>query len=479
MKKSEKDGKKLHLSISFFKNKTITIKNWYFRLSVTKKIVFPAILVTLIVGTYFFSARASSNKVTYETTTATKGTLIVSTSASGTITSGNYTNITTKVSGTVKKVYVTNGDKVVKGQKIAEVTPDEYATQRQADAWLTYIKAKEAVDTAKNSQLSADIQMWKDRQALLDAEEAYNNMVAGGWNPKTNAEYTYNEKAIVTKEYELAKSVFSADQIKYTDSQAAIADAQANVSSAYRDYLENSTTIVSPASGIVSDLGLFEGLSVSANSSTSTTTGSTIVSSQTVGKINNTEGQLIATIPVSETDVLSIKANQKAIITLDAYSDMTFTGRVLSVNTSGSVASGVTSYPVTILLDPVEVAIYPNMAVNVEIITDTVTDAVLVPTTAVSTANGTSTVQIMKDGKLTTANVEVGTSNDTFFVIKSGVSEGDTVITSVITADNNSKDDAASLFGGTSSNTNSTKSSTNTRSNANFGGMGGGMPPGM
>lgn len=452
-----------------------SVKNGYVSLTLAKKIIFPIIPIVLGIGVYFLVNKLQGDKVTYETETATRGTLIVSTSTSGTITSGNYTNITTKISGTVKKVHITNGDNVIKGQKLAEVTLDEYATKRQADAWVAYLDAVEAVNTAKMSQLTADKDMWISRQMLIDTETEYNNMIAGAWNPDTHAEYTYNERAVLTKEYEIAKLTFSANQTKYNDANADIAKAQAAVTSAYRDYQENSATIVAPVAGTISDLALFEGLAVSANSSTSSTTGSTIISSQTVGKINNPEGQLIATVSMSESDILNIKANQKVVITIDAYSDMTFTGKVLSVNTSGTSTSGVTSYPVTILLDKTDVDIYPNMAIEADIITDSVADAIMIPTTAITTTGGSFTVQIMKDGKPVITTVEIGTANDSHTAITSGVGEGDIVVTSIVTVDTSTKDDSSSLFTGTTTTTNSSKNS----GSFGGGGMGGGLPPGM
>ena len=179
---------------------------------------------------------------------------------------------------------------------------------------------------------------------------------------------------------------------------------------------------------------------------------------------------------MSEIDVINVKADQKVTLTLDAYSDKTFTGKVLAVNTTGSVSSGVTAYPVTILLDLASVDIYPNMAVNVDIITNVVTDAITVPTTAITTTNGVSTVQVMKDKKISVVQVELGSANDSDTEIKSGLNEGDEVVTSTITADDSSSTDTAtSAFSGTSTNSkSSTKSSTSTMS-----GPGGGMPPGM
>lgn len=450
-----------------------SIKGFLSGMSVIKKIILVVICAALGFGIWWLTTGLHNSKVTYETEKATKGVLTVSTSGSGTITSGNYSNVTTKVSGTVKKVYVTNGDTVTKGQKIADVTLDDYALERQSSAWLDYLQALESVKQAKADKQTNDINMWKAREAVLYAQDAYDDMQDDDTNPATHEVYTDGERMIITKTLGLIKSSFTVAESKYLDSDASIAKTQNAVSSALKDYQENSSTIIAPANGTISDLALFEGLAVSANSSTSTTNGATIISSQTVGKINDPDGQLIATVNMSEADVLGIKANQKVVITLDSYSDMSFTGKVLAVNTSGSVSSSVTSYPVTILLDPVSVPIYPNMAINVQIITNTVADAIMVPSTAITTANGKSTVQIMKDGKPIVTTVELGTANDSYTQIKSGVSEGDVVVTSTITADTSTKDDASSLFTGTS-----TSSSKSSNSRNSGGGFQEGMPRG-
>lgn len=453
------------------REKFFSVRDSFLGLSLKKKIIFGIIPIVLGVGIWQLTSHLGGSKVTYETATATKGTLVVSTSASGTITSGNYNNITTKVSGTVKKVYVTNGDTVTKGQKIAEVTLDDYAVERQAAAWLSYLQAKEAVAQAVADKASSDIGMWNARQDVLDAQDAYDDMEDNDTNPATNAVYTDTERMVIVKTLDQTKKAFSVYESKYLDADASITNANAKVAAALRDYQENSATIIAPTSGTISDLALFEGLTVAANSSTSSTSGATIVSSQTVGKVNDPDGQLIASVSMSETDILGIKANQKVTITLDAYSDITFTGKVLAVNTSGSVSSSVTSYPVTILLDPVSVDIYPNMAINADIITETVTDAIMIPSTAITTAGGVSTVQIMKNGKPTVTTIEIGTANDSYTEVKSGVSEGDTVVTSVITVDNSTTDDSSSLFTGNSSSTKSSSSSTRS------GMQSGGMPP--
>ncbi|MCX6726143.1 MAG: efflux RND transporter periplasmic adaptor subunit [Candidatus Shapirobacteria bacterium] len=458
------------------KDKLIGLKNSIFSASWKKKIIFLVILMAIGVGVRLIIISTKKSKVTYETAKAEKGTLTVSISGSGTITSGNNTSLTTKVSGIVKKVYVTNGDTVTKGQKIAEVTLDDYAKERQAAAWVAYLQATEAVKQSIADKTTNDINMWKARQTVLDAQEAYDDMLDNDTNPTTNASYTAGERMIIIKTLDETKKAFSVSESKYLNADADITNSNAKVVAALRDYQENSATIVAPSAGVISDLALAEGLVVNANSTTSSTSGATIVSSQTVGKINNINGQLIASVSLSEIDVLRVKANQKVVITLDAYSDKTFTGKVLAVNTTGSVSSGVTSYPVTILLDSVSIDIYPNMAVNAEIITDIVTDALMVPTTAITTSNGTSTVQIKKDEKITTAQVELGIANDSQTVITSGLNEGDEVVTSTITVDNTtSTSSTTSPFSGIGTNSRSSSGTSNSRTGVQIMGGPGGL----
>lgn len=427
------------------------------------------VLVLLITGvgvvSWRFFGQTRKEEISYETAIAQKGTLINTVSASGMITSGNYTNVTTKASGIVSGVYVASGDTVFKGQKIAEIVLDDYARQRQASSWAAYLEAKEAYLEALNAKDLSDIAMWQAHQDRLDAQEALEDMEEDNINPKTEEEYTEVEKTIITKTVNQVEKAFRVAEAKYLNADADIANAQAKTAAALRDYQENSAAILAPAAGVISDLALVEGNLVSASATTSSTSGATIVSAQTAGKINHPEGQLIATVDLTEIDVINVKAKQKVTLMLDAYPDKTFTGKILAVNTSGNVSSGVTSYPVTILLDPVLVEIYPNMAISGEIITGIKTDILLVPVTAVQTVGDQTTVQILKDGQPETIAVEIGDSNDTQIEIISGLNEGDEIITSVIASGQTDSRSEAGGFGG--------GGTTIIRS-----GQGGGMPAG-
>lgn len=424
--------------------------------------------ISLFVGyKYYFSS--TSTKVTYQTSPVQKGLFISSVSASGTITSGDTTYITTGATGTVSKVFVKNGDSVKKDQKLAEIILDEDGQITQTIAWNNYLTAKEKVSDSYTAKNTADKDMWTARQALLDAEKELNDKNAGAWNNKTRAEYTYNEKALVDKAYEVAQNNFIAIQSKYQNATSDIYTAQAKATTAYRNYQKVSATIYSPAEGVLNNFTLAQGVvlssgtnssSITVSSGTDTTTNSTSVTSQRIGAVKNPNGNYQATINLTEVDVVSVQSGQKVSLSLDAFTDKTLTGTVLAVNTSGSVNSGVTTYTANILVDKITVDIYTNMAVSAQIIIKTIDNALLIPNSAIKTNSGKQVVQVIEAGSPKTKEVTVGDSNDIQTVITSGLTEGESVVTSTTS-------------------TSTTKSTSNTSSSSPFSNVRVGGGPGF
>lgn len=410
-----------------------------------KKVWITIAVVLLVVSGYYGWSKYNSSTTTTTTVTAqaTKGTLISSIAATGSITSGNTTNISTKASGSVTKVYVKNGDTLKKGQKILDIKLDSDGIERRSSAWQNYLKAQEDVVAATKEKQDLSILIWKDKQAILDAQTAVDNKNTNLTNPSTKKEYTDAEKNQVNEAVDQSKLAFDVDAAKFSHADSNIAAAKIVQQAAYLDYQDVSGTILSPADGIINNLTLTAGSMLAASTSQSTTTGSSFASSQIIGFIRSANNQYQAKVSLTEVDAPKVQAGQKVNIAMDAHSDKTFTGKVLAVDVSGTSTSGVSSYPAIILMDPTEVPIYPNMSVSATIITSVETDVVLVPSSAISTSNGVSTVTLSKDNKETITTVETGNSNDTQTVVKSGVSEGDTIVTGSSTSAKNSNTTSA------------------------------------
>jgi HlyD family secretion protein len=426
--------------------------------SLSKIIKIVSILILFfIIGLFGFkSVRPKEESPQYQTAQAEKGTLVISISGSGTISSGNSTKITTKASGTVKSVYVKNGDYVNKGDKIAELELDDYAKERQSSAYVAYLNAVKAVKTAQKSKTDADIAMWEARQAIMDAEQEQIDKNNGKPNPVTKEDYTDSQRTVVDKTVDQAHQAFNIAELQYKNADAEIINAQIKITAAWQDYQEASAIITAPSDGVINSLTLapqvvIESTTVTNSNSSSSSSSNATVTSQKIGIINNPSTQFQATVNLTESDITKVATGQKTTLTLDAFPDKTFTGKVLAVDSAGTVNSGVTTYPVTVIFDPIEEAIYPNMAVEAQIITQIIDDVILVPSEALQTLNEQSVIGILKDGQVNQIQVETKGTNDTHTAISSGINEGDIVVTNTINRSStttNQGQSSGSVFGG-------------------------------
>jgi membrane fusion protein, macrolide-specific efflux system len=404
---------------------------WFATGSLLKKGIIIVIVLALLGFTGYRVYGQQNNKPQHITSQAEKGSLITSVTASGTISSANSASITSSATGVVSKVYVSNGDMVEAGQEIAEITLDTASQQKQAAAWASYL-------TAQNALNSANAKMNGLQSALFTANQKFVNG-AGTVDPIED-----------DPNYVIQRADWLQAEADYNNQKGVIAQAQAALTSAALEHSQTSGTITAPMAGKVTNLTLTEGLSLAGSSDSSTGDSSDGGSdAESYGAITLEGGQPQATVNLSEIDVTKVKVGQKVTLTMDAFPDKSFTGKVSAIDTNGSVSSGVTTYPTTIVFDSAPDTVYPNMAVSASIITDIKHDVVLVPSAAVQTSNGQSMVRVMKDGKVTMVPVEIGGANDTQTEIVSGIDEGDTVVTSTITPNAGGQSGSASPFGST------------------------------
>lgn len=422
------------------------IKNKFLSLPLVIKIIVPILIIGLI---WFVTSKVIStnnSKPTYKTTQVSKGNIISTISASGSITSGNNTSIYTSASGEVTAVYVKNGDTVKQGQKIAQIKLDQDGQKKQTTAWASYLNAKNSVTSAQQNKITLENQLLSAQRTLAAAQDAVDKI-----NDYTKSDL---EKDNINTNLTIAKNALTVAQQKYNSADSSTAVANAQLSSAWYAYQQASNIIYAPASGILTNFALTKGMSVANLSSDSSTSNSD--ATQSVGIITNPNNQITASVSLTEIDVVKVKAGQKVSLTMDAFPDLTFTGQVLAINTNGQSTSGVTSYPTIIVFDNSLANMYPNMSVSANILIDTKNDVLTIPASAVQTSNGESTVKVLKDNQVSQVTVTIGLSDTTNIEITSGLNEGDVIVTSTSTSKTN------------------TSSTTTTKSVFSGSGMGGG-----
>jgi membrane fusion protein, macrolide-specific efflux system len=400
------------------KDRAVTAKNWFLGRSLIVKIIIGVAvlgLVWLVVSKF----HGSTAKTTYQTGTAARGTLIVTVTASGTVSSANSAVVTTSTSGVVSKIFVKNGDQVKSGDPIAQVDLDMDGSQRADQALASY-------QSAQNSLNSAQANMYSLQSGMFSKWKTYTDIAQN--STYQNPDGSANTGNRTLTQFTTIQDDWLATEAQYKNQQGVVAAAQTSLSSAWANYQKTSPTIYAPISGTISGLSFQVGSVLTAQtSSTGTST------SQRIANIK-TEATPVAVVNLNEVDVPKVTVGNKATLTMDAFPAATFTGKIVSIDTTGSVSSGVTTYPAYIIFDAAVDGIYPNMAVDANIITSVKDNVILVPNAAVQTStSGESTVRIMKNGKLSTVNVTVGASNDTQTEIDSGVNVDDTVVTGTTT----------------------------------------------
>ena len=387
-----------------------------------KRLIGAAIVLAILIFGIWKIRSASTGKVQYQTSTVQKGTVVSTISASGKAISTSVLPISTDTSGIVTKVYVKDGDQVVKGQKIADITMDTSGQLQYAQALGSYYSAQSGLVSANNAYYSM-------QAAEYVANQKFMNDAVARTLDITDPTYIEEDDAWLSA------------QASFLNQQTTLSQAKVSLSNAAINLQLSSPTITAPYTGTIADINLVEGMVITA--STNSTTGA--VSSQRIAVIKN-EATPIVNVTMGETDVPNVKIGQKATITFDSITDKTFTGVVATVDRIGTVTSNVTSYGVNIKLDSGSDQILPNMAATADIITSTAIDALYVPSASLITQNGSTYAKTLIGGKEVDVVVETGISDDTDTVITSGLTEGQAVITGTTSKTTTTSSTGTSVF---------------------------------
>ncbi|MBX2932204.1 MAG: efflux RND transporter periplasmic adaptor subunit [Chitinophagaceae bacterium] len=324
-----------------------------------------------------------------------KRTIIETVTASGKISPEVEVKVSPDISGEIVELSVDEGDTVRRGQIVAKIYADIYASQRdQAAAGVAQSEAADA----------------NAKAALLAIEATFNQAKANYERQKK----LYNEKVISKAEFEQAEQAYQSALANYNaakeslkGNKAAIQSAQANLSRANKDI--GRTIITAPMDGVVNVLNVKKGERVAGNSFSIGT------EMMRIADLNS----MVAIVDVGENDIPKVSYGDTAIVTIDAYGNRKFKGIVFKIanptvttNVSSVSSNEVANYKVHVRLlkesykDLVvsgkPFPFRPNMSATADIQTQTVKDVLSVPLSAVTT----------RDAKDNTTNKKDSTENN-------------------------------------------------------------------
>lgn len=191
---------------------------------------------------------------------------------------------------------------------------------------------------------------------------------------------------------------------------SAIAQAEQQVENAQAAV--DATVLKAPVAGVITEVDLSKGLP-------STSPGITLRT-----------GSLRVVASVSENDVTSLSAGQKASVNFPALSaSATGTVGTLPTAANSGTSSGAVTFPVTINLPHPPANLLPGMTAQISIVIAQRDNVLSVPTSALAGSTNAPTVQVLVAGKPVTRPVEIGLSTNSATEIIAGLTVGETVVT--------------------------------------------------
>ncbi|MBQ7797143.1 MAG: efflux RND transporter periplasmic adaptor subunit [Lachnospiraceae bacterium] len=362
--------------------------------------------------------------------------------------SGNTYKSTT--TGYIKKLYVTEGDKVNNGTKIADIYDDSVMkitvpflsaeaamigvgneaiitledTGEQLPGTVTVVSSLEEVLTGGRLVKAVTIETSNPGglTTLTQATVTVGDFVCsneGTFTPKTEAVMTADLSGnnglevgsllIAEGSYVTAGTpVFAATSKsaeKYMDGFAdSLESAKDNLENAEnkltntQDNIDN-YTITAPISGTVITKNAKVGDNITKSSG----------SSSSLCVIYDLSAMTLQ-MSVDELDVRNVKAGQDVTITADAIEGEVFSGTVTNVSLQGSYSQGVTNYPVTITMTETG-ELLPGMNVDAEIILEKSENALCIPVGALMRVNRVYVKEDSETGKAALAAISGETEN--------------------------------------------------------------------
>jgi HlyD family secretion protein len=378
--------------------------------------------VLLCVGAVYAFTRGGTKIDPSKLGKVERGDLAKSVVATGKVTPITKVEVKSKASGIVKKLLVDAGDRVKKGQLLAQL--DKVEIEAGVEQSRAALQAAEA--NLSSSEADYD-------RAKVDAEgpevpllkRAYDRALGMAKDGVVSVSALDDAQ----KNYELALNKQNVAKAQVTVLKAKIAQARAQVGqdSANLKQLDEQlsyTDIQSPLEGVVLSRDVELGDAVSSI----LVLGSSATLVMTLGDTS----EVYVKGKVDESDIGKVYLGQPARIKVESFKDKTFSGKVTRISPMGVEKDNVTTFEVRVSISNPGGELKAEMTANAEIILDEHKNVLQIPEGAILyDKDKKASVEVpdprAKDGKKKIA-VNIGISNGAKTELLSGLKEGDQVV---------------------------------------------------
>ncbi len=291
---------------------------------------------------YYFDGESQTGQ-TFVTQPATRGNLTVLVTATGSVQPTNKVDVSSELSGVVRKVHVDYNSTVKVGDLLAELDTDKLR------ATLESSRAK--LDAAKSKVTEAEATLEEKRRDY----------------DRKNALVT--RQAASVQDLDAARAAFdrAAAAVSSARSEVGVAEAQMHLDETNLA----KARITSPIDGIVLSRNVDPGQTVASSFQAPVL----FVLAEDLKKME-------IQVDVDEADVGAVRESQTATFTVDAYPYRRFPARIRMLRFGSEVVQGVVTYKAVLTVDNSHLLLRPGMTATATITVNEVKDAVLVPNPA-------------------------------------------------------------------------------------------------
>jgi len=380
------------------------------------------ILGVLVLAVVMSTAARRERAVQVRLEPVSKRPLVATVTASGRIVPKSAVDISADITGRIVAIPVKEGQTVTKGTLLLRIDPSQYeAAVARAQAMLSSAEASALQARANRDQAKRAL----DRANAL--KQTAPNLVSD------------EQLEQAQTQYDVAEALANSSDHQVNQARAALREAQ--------DALAK-TVLRAPLDGQVTRVAVEEG-EVAVPGTFSRETGLLM----TVSDLS----VIIVKVQVDETDVVRLHLGDSADVTIDAFPDTSFSGRVSKISQSAILAAAAAAqatgaadravdYDVEVTLDRPPPDIRPDLSATAKIVTATRDSALSIPIIAltvrehkpISTENApvdttrakkeTEGVFVVDGGMAQFRPVKVGIAGEEYFEVLDGLRQGDTIV---------------------------------------------------
>jgi HlyD family secretion protein len=390
-----------------------------------KKIIYISIgvvLVLAIAGGLIAATRGGTKIDPSKLAKVEKGDLAKSVVATGKVTPITKVEVKSKASGIVKQLFVDAGDRVKKGQLLAQLDKEEISAQvEQSRAGLQAAEASLNGSEADYERAKVDAE-GPDVPLLKRAYDRAIGMAKEGVVSTSALEEAQKNYELALNKQNVAKAQLIVLKAKVAQSGAQVGQDKANLKQLEEQL--GYTDIISPIDGVVLSRDVEMGDAVSSI----LVLGSSATLVMTLGDTS----EVYVKGKVDESDIGKVYLGQPARIKVESFKDKTFNGKVTKISPMGVEKDNVTTFEVRASINNPGGELKAEMTANAEIILEEHKNVLQIPEGAILyDKDKKASVEIpepsAKDGKKKVA-VNIGISNGAKTELLSGLKENDQVV---------------------------------------------------